>query len=228
MRRPNAEAPSSRNRLAAAVSSRPLKHEETGKLEPGDLSRSLALHLAGKHDQFAGTHRRPERPRSVPNRWLCRPGFGCVIRSAKAGVMNAIQVSSARSPDLAVKQRSRDGASSCAEALADVQRSSNVEHGESGLDTTGSAPLPHSSNCDATTEAPWGFTRVVIAADSGSGSRGCLTRTFVEILERKHPGTRWYVDGVETRRAAEPSPRQSRRPGTVREDCDHETVVIAA
>ncbi len=156
---------------------------------------------------ITGTHGRPERPRSVPNRWLCRPGFGCVMRSAKAGVMNAIKASSGRGPDLAVKQRSRDDASRGAEALADVQRSSIVEHGGSGLDTSGSAPLPRSSNCDATTEAPWGFTRVVIAADSGSGSRGCLTRAFVEILERKHPGTRWYVDGVETRRAAEPSPR---------------------
>jgi hypothetical protein len=142
--------------------------------------------------------------------------------------MKPMSRSPGRSPDLVAEQRSRDGAPSGAEALADVQRSSNIEHGGSGLDTSGSAPRSRSSNCDATTEGPWGFTRVVVAADSGSGSRGCLTRAFVEILERKHPGTRWYVDGVETRRAAEPSPRQSCRPGTAREDCDHETVVIAA
>lgn len=69
----------------------------------------------------SGTHRRCERPRSVPRWWLCRPGLAVPLLAAngRACVMESIPALSWHGPVLPAKERSRDGMSS---AGAQVRR----------------------------------------------------------------------------------------------------------
>ena len=87
------------------------------------------------------------------------------------------------------------------------------------------APL---SPSDALRRAPSGALEVVIAGEPSQASDKALAQTFADLLQRKHPGTRWDVQGVKSRIAPETTARQvsgsrARRVG------DHgDTGVVAA
>jgi hypothetical protein len=69
---------------------------------------------------------------------------------------------------------------------------------------------------------------VWIAGAPSAASDRALAAAFARILERKHPGTRWEVEGVKPRAASETAPAQILRPMPGRERAEREPSRIAA
>jgi hypothetical protein len=65
------------------------------------------------------------------------------------------------------------------------------------------------SRSDRLGRGPSGAVKVVIAGEPSPGSDAALARAFADLLQRKHPGTRWDVHGVKPRIAPKTTARQA-------------------
>ncbi len=102
--------------------------------------------------------------------------------------------------------------------MAHDQRASRMRH-------SSTVPL---SLSDALGRAPSGAFTVLIAGEPSPASDAALARTFANLLQRKHPGTSWDVQGVEPRITPETATRQVSGSGAGRVGDHGYTGVVAA